>query len=183
MSNAIRTNDGRLVDPFDPKPEDVRPKVLIHALSQINRFTGHADWPYSVAQHTIVLYQHVPTELRKAALVHDFSEAWFNDLASPVKKRNVVYKRHEKRAAAFIAEVLGVTAYELQELDWFDKAIYIDERNALFKNRKVDVNGMGDDLVGLSVETYRFNERDWRDVRADLASLFIANFGYEVYNR
>ena len=183
MNNSIRTNDGRLVDPFNPKPEDIRPRVFIHALSQLNRFTGHADWPYSVAQHTTILYKHVPTELRRAAIVHDFSEAWFNDLASPVKARNVVYKRHEKRAAAYIANQLGVTDEELALLDPYDKSLYIDVRNTLFRNRKPELTGMGDERTGLGVNPHEFREQTWRNVRDMLGCLFVRHFGQEVYNR
>lgn len=183
MSNHIRTSDGRLVDPFNPKPEDIRPRVFIHALAQINRFTGHTDWPYSVAQHTINLYDAVPHELRRAALVHDFAEAWFNDLASPVKVRNVVYKRHETKAMFYIASELGVSAAELEMLDPYDKNICVDERDALFSKRDKTLVGPGDRLPGLGIKASAFREHHWRTVRDNLGCIFVRHFGSEVFNR
>lgn len=179
---SIRTNDGRLVDPFNPRPEDVRPKVMIHSLSQINRYTGQGDYPYSVGQHTINLYKLAPPYLRKAALVHDFAESWFNDLASPVKAECAEYKRAEHYAMMFIAQTLSVGIVPMTEIDWYDKAIYINERNALFS--VIDTLGMGDDRRGLiKASPKMFVERNWRDVRTELSSLFIHEFGIEVFER
>lgn len=182
---SIRTNDGRLVDPFNPKPEDVRPKVMIHALSQINRFTGHCDWPYSVAQHEINLYRWVKSRyphLKKAALAHDLAEAWFNDLASPVKKECADYKKAEHKATLFICNELEIAPQYLEELDIFDKRIYKNERNALFRN--INELGMGDQYEELPGTYYWwFGERYWSSVRADLSDLFIAEFGKEVFER
>ncbi len=155
---------------------------MIHSLSQINRYTGQADWPYSVAQHSINLYKLVPTPLRKAALVHDFGESWFNDLASPVKAEYDGYREDEEYAKVFIAAHLGVTLAELHELDWWDKNIYINERNALFS--VIADRGMGDERKGIAnVPAFFFAERYWRDVKYELSNLFIAEFGKEVFER
>lgn len=181
---AIRTNDGRLVDPFNPRAEDVRPRVMIHSISKLDRFTGHGDWIYTVGQHEYNLYRHVPKELRRAALAHDLSEAWFNDLASPVKAHRSLkgYKREEHKSKMFICNELGVTERELDAFDHYDKAIYINERNALFANRPLD-GGMGDDRVGLDISAEHFEERPWRTVRACLWTLFTVEFGQEVLDR
>lgn len=179
---AIRTNDGRLVDPLKPTPADVRPRVMIHSLSQINRFTGQCNWPYPVAQHEINLYKLVPARLRKAALTHDLGESWFNDLASPVKAEYDGYREDEEYAKVFISAHLGVSLEELHELDWWDKNIYINERNALFSH--IGETGMGDERQGIpDVPTHFFAERNWRDVRRELSSLFISEFGKEVFER
>lgn len=181
---AIRTNDGRLVDPFHPKPEDVRPRVMLHSISMLNRFTGQSNYPYSVGQHTRNLYRVVPRSLRRAALIHDLSESWFNDIASPVKAHRSLqgYKREEHKAKMFIGEVLEVSAEELDALDYFDKKIYINERNALFT--RIDVVGMGDDRVGLNnLPACLLVETDWRLIRAELNGAFIREFGEEVFER
>jgi 5'-deoxynucleotidase YfbR-like HD superfamily hydrolase len=165
---------------------------MIHALSQINRFTGHANWPYSVAQHEINLYRYVLTDraimsphyrkiMLKTALVHDLAEAWFNDLASPVKRECPEYKVAEHNAMLFISSQLGITAGNLDAFDGYDKRIYKDERNALFS--EINELGMGDQYDALGCPPWYFQERNWRDVRSDLSSLFIAEFGREVFER
>ncbi|QIG73122.1 hypothetical protein EVC00_016 [Rhizobium phage RHph_N37] len=177
----IRTSDGRLVDPLDIQLGDVRPRVIIHSLSQINRFTGHAAYPFSVAQHTWNLCMTVPRHLKKAAILHDFPEAWFNDLASPLKKELPNYKQYEKHALAQVMYVHGVTQLEIDELDEWDKRIYKDERNALFP--VIDELGMGDQLEPLGIPKRWLREMEWRDARWQLADLYIAAFGGEMYGR
>ena len=167
---AIRTSDGFLVDPFKPLVSDVKPRVHMHSISTINRFTGHACHPYSVGQHTLNLIRVVPKHLRRAALVHDWSESWFNDLASPVKADIPQYKASEHQASRFIAFWMHVPFAELDELDQYDKAIYIDERNALFPIRHD--TGMGDDRTGLDMDARHFAETYWRDIREALFEQF-----------
>lgn len=63
---------------------------IAHALAQINRFTGHARRPYSVAEHSLLAAQ-IARELgygpavQLAALMHDAHEAYTGDVSSPVK--------------------------------------------------------------------------------------------------
>jgi hypothetical protein len=174
----IRTSDGRLVDPLKIKTEDVIPEVLIHSICQLNRFTGHAQWPYSVGMHTLNLVRYVPAHLRRAALVHDWQEAWFNDLASPLKAEMDRYKSFEKLAGKTVAFTMGVSFYELEELDYYDKAIYVNERNALFPI--IEERGMGDARVGLDDPdgTLRFHEVSWRTVKFQLLGWHKALFPF-----
>lgn len=65
---------------------------IAHALAQINRFTGHARRPYSVAEHSLLVLEimerqmpHVDLPGRMAALMHDAHEAYVGDMASPLK--------------------------------------------------------------------------------------------------
>lgn len=65
-------------------------EVIAHSLAQINRFTGHAVRPYSVAEHSVLVCDIVasmglgPTAQR-AALMHDSHECLCGDVASPIK--------------------------------------------------------------------------------------------------
>lgn len=166
----IRLYDGKLIDPFNPSIEDISPENIIHSLSIINRYHGNTHYPYSVAQHTIALSKHVPEHLVKAAIVHDWSEAWFNDLASPIKRECQDYKRAEARCCKFMLNSMGISDELHKELDHYDKAIYINERNELFMN--VIGRGMGDRRDGLDIDPIHFKERNWRDVREELLSLY-----------
>ncbi|QIG73181.1 hypothetical protein [Rhizobium phage RHph_I40] len=177
----IRTSDGRLVDPLDIQLGDVRPRVIIHSLSQINRFTGHATYPFSVAQHTYNLYRAVPKHLKKAAILHDFSEAWFNDLASPLKRELPNYRAAEKRALDQVLYVHGVTKQEIDDLDEYDKRIYKDERNALFPI--IEELGMGDQFEPLGIPKEWLRELEWRHVKWLLADTYINEFSMEMYCR
>jgi hypothetical protein len=68
-----------------------------HSLAQINRFTGHASRPYSVAEHSLLVVEILEREhgitpatldgcnCLLAGLLHDAHEAYTNDLSSPAK--------------------------------------------------------------------------------------------------
>lgn len=65
-------------------------EVIAHSLAQINRFTGHAVRPYSVAEHSLLVCDIVAgmglgPAAQRAALMHDAHECLCGDVASPVK--------------------------------------------------------------------------------------------------
>jgi hypothetical protein len=93
----ILTFTGRRVRPLDLRPEDIDPLDIAHALACQNRFTGHAREPYSVAQHCVLVSLLMGETMPRGAsardvahaslcgLLHDASEAYLVDVASPVK--------------------------------------------------------------------------------------------------
>lgn len=176
FNSRIRTGSGRLVDPFNITPDDIEPYFMLRALCHINRFTGHGQWPYSVGQHTLVLSHEVPVHLRRAAIIHDWVEVWFNDMASPVKHHPTMqeYRKKEKIAAVKIALVMGVSQDELSEFDEYDKRIYIDERDVMHK--RIDEQGYGDDRKALGVNPFAFRERPWRVVFTNLRRQYAQYF-------
>lgn len=63
---------------------------IAHALAQINRFTGHAMRPYSVAEHSLLVSSIAASEgatpvQQLGALLHDAHEAYVGDVSSPAK--------------------------------------------------------------------------------------------------
>lgn len=64
---------------------------IAHSLSQINRYTGHASRPYSVAEHSLLVMSiarekyGANLEGQLAALMHDAHECICGDVASPIK--------------------------------------------------------------------------------------------------
>lgn len=67
-----------------------RIEEIAHALAQINRFTGHASRPYSVAEHSLLVWsivheQGMGVHAQMAALLHDAHEAYTGDMSTPIK--------------------------------------------------------------------------------------------------
>ena len=65
-------------------------EVIAHSLAQINRYTGHACRPYSVAEHSLLVCGIVASmglgpQAELAALMHDAHECITGDVASPIK--------------------------------------------------------------------------------------------------
>lgn len=89
-----RVASGKYVDLNNLKPEDIDLYDIEVALNNIIRFTGHHKdtKPLTVAQHSVLvcelsrMYEPDDGELHRAALIHDFAEAYIGDVATPVKK-------------------------------------------------------------------------------------------------
>jgi 5'-deoxynucleotidase YfbR-like HD superfamily hydrolase len=85
---------GRRLDLLDPTPVDIEVEDIAHGLAFVARWNGQTfgDWPYSVAEHSLLVEQiftrqNPKTEPRwqLAALLHDAPEYVLGDMISPVK--------------------------------------------------------------------------------------------------
>lgn len=99
-----------------PTPASITLADIGHHLSQINRFTGAARRPYSVAEHSLLVCEiaerelHLPVEARFAALMHDAHEAYTNDLHSPGKGEvGTAWHDFEGRFERLTRRVFGLT--------------------------------------------------------------------------
>jgi len=105
----MQTYTGALVDLQSFSPDDVRLPDIAHALSLINRYTGHTVLPYSVAQHSVVVSQICQPEHALWGLLHDASEAYLGDVASPLKHMLPQYRTLEQHVQRQIAKRFGLT--------------------------------------------------------------------------
>jgi uncharacterized protein len=86
------------------------------ALSQINRFVGHAMRPYSVAEHSLFVAEIAARDgktplVQLACLLHDAHEAFTNDVSSPAKNAiGLQWGRFEALQADRVRRALGVEA-------------------------------------------------------------------------
>lgn len=83
----IQSYTGRKVEPLNLKPEMVCIEDIAHALSLKTRFTGHTKYHYSVAQHCALGADLLPRVWKLPFLLHEVSEVYLPDIASPIKKR------------------------------------------------------------------------------------------------
>jgi hypothetical protein len=115
--NYIRTYTGGRFWPLDPHVDDVKLDDIAHALSHVCRFTGHTREFYCVAQHSVIVAEHLERTEPDAAfhgLLHDGSEAYLLDLARPVKHdpEMEIYRVVEKRLQSTIYRAFGLTEVE-----------------------------------------------------------------------
>ena len=110
VEKSIITYTGRLFWPLNPRVEDVNPIDICHALSHMCRFTGHTIEFYSVAEHSCRVHDILPKEHQLAGIIHDASEAYLMDLASPVKTQYEMnfFKEAEDHLMEIIAKKFGV---------------------------------------------------------------------------
>lgn len=119
MTAHIQTHSGLMVDPLHLSVQDIRLEDIAHALSNLCRFTGHTSRFYSVAEHSVrvsVACEWVhqqgcfgPT-CERMGLLHDASEAYLQDIPSPLKGLDAFagYRKAEKRAQGKIYDHLLV---------------------------------------------------------------------------
>jgi uncharacterized protein len=88
-----RMLSGRRLDLLDPTPMDIEIEDIAHGLAFVARWNGQTrgDWPYSVAEHSILVEQiysrqnAAAPKWQLAALLHDAPEYVIGDMISPVK--------------------------------------------------------------------------------------------------
>lgn len=120
----IRTHRGFYINPFNPDPGAICIEDIAHALTNQCRFAGHTHRRFSVAQHSIMVADSVPTEHKLAALLHDASEAYLLDIPTPVKSQLPGYAEAEDRLMSLIAAKFG--------FNWpLHQAVKEADRNAL----------------------------------------------------
>jgi 5'-deoxynucleotidase YfbR-like HD superfamily hydrolase len=114
-SAHIPTSTGRMVDIIHPDPAAVDIRDIAHSLARLCRWGGHVlkgeRYPYSifsVAQHSLVVSDRVPSELAMVGLLHDATEAYLGDVIAPLKKLVPSYLALEYEWALAIGERFGL---------------------------------------------------------------------------
>ena len=115
----VETVSGHIVYPLFATPGDISVEDIAHHLSQINRYNGATRYPYSVAQHSVLMANYA---LRSgydpryvlAVLMHDAAEAYLQDLITPIKRRciNSTYETCtqtiDKAIRGFLVDCFGM---------------------------------------------------------------------------
>ncbi|MEI7217448.1 hypothetical protein WCT79_10520 [Pectobacterium carotovorum] len=127
----ISTYTGRHFNYTEPSLDSVCLLDIAHALSQINRFCGHTNWPYSVAQHSVGASYIVPQEFALEALMHDAHEAYVNDMMSPLKHMLPDYKSIETRIEQLVRLKFGLPLKTSPEVKHADLVMLATEKEAL----------------------------------------------------
>lgn len=112
--DCIRTYRGHYMNVFEPTIDMIDIEDIAHSLSMQPRFTGHLPIFYSVAQHCVMMTEKMHETHKLSALLHDASEAYLLDIASPIKKRIQGYKDIENGLMLVIAKEFGFE-YPLHE--------------------------------------------------------------------
>ncbi|MFN4154266.1 MAG: YfbR-like 5'-deoxynucleotidase [Paracoccaceae bacterium] len=111
---------GRRLDLLDPTPVDIEIEDIAHGLAFVARWNGQTrgDWPYSVAEHSLLVEaifcrqnRDIAAKWKMAALLHDAPEYVIGDMISPVKDAiGPAYGALDERLTAAIHLRFGVPA-------------------------------------------------------------------------
>ncbi|TMV94102.1 hypothetical protein FGG78_03425 [Thioclava sp. BHET1] len=115
-----RMLSGRRLDLLDPTPVDIEVEDIAHGLAFVARWNGQTfgDWPYSVAEHSLLVEQiftlqnpNADPRWKLAALLHDAPEYVLGDMISPVKATvGAGYSELDSRLAAAVHIRFGLPA-------------------------------------------------------------------------
>lgn len=129
-ATTMQTFTGKLVDLANFTEADVRLPDIAHALSLINRYTGHTITPYSVAQHSVMVSQLCEPKDAAWGLLHDASEAYLGDVARPLKAMLPDYVALERHVQQTIGRHFG--------LSWpIPAAVKVADNRALMAEKRV----------------------------------------------
>lgn len=121
--STILTRSGKRVNLQSPRKEDVLLSDVSHALARVNRFCGHTKEAYSVSQHSVLVvhildlngFRDDPATLM-AGLLHDASEAYLGDVASPLKR---LIRGYDELEYMFMRTIFDALAPDVwHKADW-----------------------------------------------------------------
>lgn len=105
LAPYIETYNGGRFYFLNPTPEMLNIEDIAHALSMTCRYTGHIKHFYSVAEHCVHVSRMAKNPLE--GLLHDASEAYITDIASPIKPHLYNYKELESGIMEVISKTYG----------------------------------------------------------------------------
>jgi hypothetical protein len=145
---GIETYSGEFVDPLDPDPTKLYLRDIAHALSLICRFQGHVSRHYSVAEHSmyvadLLAAQQHDKRIVLTGLMHDASEAYMADLASPLKQDDsaAAYRAAEEHMMALLAKQFDFIWPLPQEVHHADRVLLWCEAHVLMHSHGTRLGG------------------------------------------
>lgn len=134
--SAILLVNGDFFDFKDPRNHSFDIKTIAHALSNLCRYTGHSKRFYSVAEHCVIVSRLVPAKYALEGLMHDASEAYCGDVASPLKALLPGYREIEDGVQEAIAGYFGLKYPFPPEVKEADILAYVTERQTISNTGK-----------------------------------------------
>ncbi len=135
----IKTQSGIVVNLIDPTVAMINANDIVCALSKICRFNGQISHFYSVAQHSVLVESLAPPALKRAALIHDCTEAYVQDIITPIKHLiNFVYKDMEHEFNKVIFDFFNEPLDNLALIKEYDLKAYQMEKEAFKQGNLID---------------------------------------------
>ena len=168
-----RTGAGYDIDLTSPDLSLIRIEDIAHHLALINRYNGAPPYPYSVAQHSLLVAKILPDYLKLYGLLHDAAEYLLGDLVSPAKRipeLGAVYRPLENRVQRTVYLWAGLDPdRDLSEVKKADKAVEAVEMIVLLEWPDiVDIDNLP------PVASVEIKPMAWEDVKRDFMMKFIS---------
>ena len=102
MSTAVHTNSGGRLDFSDLQPTEIHLSDIVCSLSREGRWINSLNVRFSVSQHSCLVHDYCPDEIKRFAILHDGSEAYMRDLPKPLKNLCPGYRDIEQSLQGMI---------------------------------------------------------------------------------
>ena len=156
----IETYSGKKFNFLKPNPDDIDIIDIAHSLGMQCRYTGHAKTFYSIAEHSIVVSKLCCPEHAFWGLMHDATEAYLTDVASPVKRHLLNYKEIETNLMNAICLKYGLPEKMPEEVHNADMEALRSEARYLMTSRGEDwkINQNNDNpIIDVEFKNYTHN--------------------------
>ena len=176
VGDWLQTWTGRKFYVLDPRPEDFDIRDVAHSLSNQCRYAGHVDKFYSIAEHCVLLHDHVLSEDKALAynlLMHDGAEAYYLDIPRPIKNNMPGIKEAMAIVDSMYSRVFSLRDDLHGVVNEYDKRIVIDEKQQLMNHHgNVEWHNYNNlDALGIEVKCWspsdaktEFLTRYWQHV-------------------
>lgn len=179
----MTTFTGKVVNPFDPKPELICIEDIAHHLAIVNRFVGATFFPISVAYHSFVASLLSDREHALQALLHDASEAYLGDVNKWIKESPEFarYREIEAHVQEVIYRKFGCEETDHAEVERVDRlAVRYEAAVAtrIYESKQFSHARMQDKYQPITLyEERTFADLNWRPVSwQEAESLFLFEF-------
>lgn len=135
----ITTASGMEVYLPRPTTEMILIEDIARGLSNIARWNGQTKEPFTVAQHSVMVCWGVRPHLKRAALLHDATEAYLGDMSRPLKELIPGYKILEEKFQQVIAEKFSIATRDFAEIKEFDRAMQRMEWEFLYEQNPTSI--------------------------------------------
>lgn len=188
---VILTASGQYVNILEPHEDTIDIYDIAHALANIARYNGHTAVPYTVAEHSLrcsallKAWGYTPAA-QLAALLHDATEAYIGDVATPLKQLLPEFKVIEKRFEEVIEQKFNVIIGKRPEVHYADIQLLASERKYLMPETPEYVWAIIDGIDPTNYSTATGNNPKWGGrTHKELVGWFIKRFEQlidEVHN-
>lgn len=121
--NTVRTYSGNDVDLLNPDPRTIAIEDIAHHLAKLDRYNGASHFPYSVGQHSLLVSDLLPKQLKLTGLLHDATEAYLGDVVSPLKALLPEYRKIESNVYQAVCKAFSIPYPRSKCIKQADRAI------------------------------------------------------------
>ncbi len=130
----ITTLTRRKLSLENPQASQIDIADIAVGLANKAHFNGQMERYFSIAEHSMMVCNWTPHNLKLVALLHDASEAYLGDISKPLKVLLPDFQIIENRLQRVIFERFGLDYDDIKLIKPMDKVVQVIEYNYFFKN-------------------------------------------------